>query len=302
MGGSSAPPDRSVELRQLELDAAAAERERQAADEAKRIATFNQNLESARGLAQGSANDYFMSRGLDTANYSDPISREISRIAAGIPDTAANPSTYFDNIGENVYNREQDAARTRYSSQIDQFAPAGFATRRISNDIDDPFLDAILAEQRASADDTVRNMLDRGVITNTGYNAALADLNDQQYGAKARLNEIGLGVLEGGRQNLRDIANDARNTASNYMLGQTFIPSDYSGQIDREFSDFLQNLGGNIRSQVTGNLFDTSGLAGIAGAAQGAQNTAFNPAAAAGIVQNTKDDEEDRTNSSSSIF
>jgi hypothetical protein len=169
--------------------------------------------------------------------------------------------------------------------------------------IDDPYLAGIDAEQRGNADSIIKNMLDRGVITATGYGAAQGDLDRQEAGVKSKLNEFGTGVVAGGQQQLRDVANNARTTAGTLQLGQQFDPNSYGSQADQVFNDFINTLGDQIRSKVTGNMFNTTGLAALAGAAQGAGNTAFNPAAAAGIIQDPADDaSKDTSTTKESIF
>ena len=303
MSAPSFPPDNSVQLRQMELDAAEQERLRQAEEQRQLEAELAQLRSDALGFGRGSAQSYFSSQGLVPEDYTTAIDRELSNILSSVPRDDPNPSAYFSNVGQRVYDAEQEALRNRSLRDIDTFAPAGFATRRIESTLDDPIVAAIMAEQRAEADRIVQNMLDRGVITSTGYEGALRDLDRQSFGAQAILDQIGTGALESGRQSLRDIANQGRSAASTLRLGTPFDPYQVNTDIDRRFAEILSDLPGNIRGQVQGNLFDTSGLAAIAGATSGAQNTRFNPAALAGIVEPLEDDENRQpVNTGASIF
>jgi hypothetical protein len=169
--------------------------------------------------------------------------------------------------------------------------------------LDDPYLAGVEGEQYADADKIIKNMLDRGVLTSGGYTAAQGDLEKQRAGVKSRLNEIGTGLLTGEQQDLRDISNRARQTASSLQLGSSFDPYSYQAQADTDFNDFISTLGDSIRAQVPGQLFNTAGLAAIGGAGQGLGNTAFNPGAATGTdTTDDTDDDKNKSTNANSIF
>lgn len=291
-GGGKAPEDNSHIVAQIEADAA---REARAAEEARRQREeqrFNSSLEAAFNNALTDANQYFTQRGLDPNEYESLISQAASRAKGSVPFLDASPGTYFAGIGSQVFDNAEAADQGKFLRDISSFAPSGFETRRISNDVDDSFIDSILSERQGTAEQYIRNLLDRGVITNSGFSAAQNDLNNQAIGARSRLNEIGLGLLESGRAGASNIAADARSAATNYNLGEYFDPFEYQKQLNSHFEDFFGNIGNNIRAAAPTNLFDTSGLAGIAGAAQGAQNTNFDPGALAGYFA---DEEQNNT-------
>lgn len=291
MSSAPVPKDNSVELARIEAEQARQAREEAARVEAENRARFENSVNTSYSGAIDDARAYFLSRGLDPEEYIGAIQRGATSARNKIPDMASAPGTYFDNLGATVYDNERAAQRSTLMRNINQFAGDGFATRRISNDSDDAILEAILQEQRQSADNYLRNLLDRGVITQAGYTAGAADLDNQSYGARSRLTELGNLELERGRSAANEIANEARRRASNFELGDQFDPYEYSTQIDQAFGNFFEGLGSNIRAAVPKGLFSTSGLPGIAGAAQGAGNTKFDPSALAGIAAN--DDEED---------
>jgi hypothetical protein len=289
------PPDRSVELRQLELDASERQRLRQA-EEDQRLRTELAGLRSdARTGAQGNAQQYFAQQGLVPGDYATDIDAEINRILSSVPRDDPNPGSYFSNVGPSAYSTAQTGQRNVAQRDLDRIFAPNFETARVPYTLDDPILAGIEAEQRGSADDIIRNMLTRGVITPTGYEAGRADLERQTPGVRAQLNEIGTGQLATGQQALRDIANRARSTASQINLGAPFDPYSFGSEADAAFTNFMNNLGMNIRAAAPGNLFRTSGLGAIAGAGQGAQNTAFDPKALAGIIA---EQEQPRTGTS----
>jgi len=301
-GGGGAPIDKSAETAQIQ--AAENERARQEAarqaEEQKRA--FESRLSSAYGTGIDSARNFFASQGLDPDQYINSIQSSANSAKSRVPELDASPGTYFDNLGASVFEQLQEAERSKALRGIDSFAREGFANRRITNDVDDPFLAAILEERRAEADNYARRLLDRGVVTNSGYEAAIADLEKQRPGADMRLQDIGLAELERGRGQLRDLASTGRSNASQLRLGEMFDPYEIEGDLNRTQSDFFARLGERLRANAPKNLFDTSGLAGIAGAAQGAQNTAFDPDALAGLYTDEEEEDDNVLNEEDDAF
>ena len=293
MSSSPAPEDKSAQVAEIEARAAREAAEREAAAKAEQRTSFTNNLNSAYGGAVDEARNYFLSKGLDPDQYMSGISSAANSARTRVPDLSADPGSYFQNLGAGAYDTAETGQRNKFMRDVSSFAPSGFETRRIADTADDATLAAILAEQRSNADGYLRNLLDRGVINSAGYQGGVKDLDSQSAGANARLNEVGNTVINKGRTDATNIANQARQGASNYTLGETFDPFSYATDIDTTLSNFFQGLGSSIRGLVPQGLFSTSGLANIAGAAQGAQNTAFNPAALAGI--NSNEDDEDET-------
>lgn len=294
MCGGGAPQDNSAEVARIEAAAAREAREAREREEAAELARFESALNSAYTNAVGSAEDFFVTRGLDPNEYRGQISEMANRLKGSVPHLDTSPGTYFDALGQRVFDRAEEGQRSQFMRDISQFAPSGFENRRITNDVDDAFIDSVLAERRGDAESYLRNLLDRGVITNSGFSSGLKDLDRQSLGATSRLNEIGLGLLEGGRTDASNIASEARSAASNFNLGEFFDPFEFQTDLNNHFGNFFDTLGDKIRTSAPTNLFDTSGLAGIAGAGQGAQNTPFDPQALAGIFNEKPEEEDDQ--------
>lgn len=299
MSAPSMPPDNSASIRQMELQA-----QREAQEKADRAAEARkQELAGLRATAgstgRQSAMDYFTQQGVDPSMYASDIDAQINAILGGIAPEDPNPGSYFNNVGASTYGKVQDSARAKADRQLNTYFAPNFETSRVNMELDDPFLASIEAEQRSAADEIIRNMLSRGVITDTGYSAALKDIDRQTPGVKSRLNEIGTTSLTAEQEALRGIANKGRQTAANLTLGSVFDPLTYSSEADRHFENFFNNLGTDLRGKVPGNLFNTTGLGAIAGASQGAQNLPFDPAAVAGLPT---DDEEKNSTKKEAIF
>jgi hypothetical protein len=298
MSAPSMPPDTSLQAEQQRIAAEERRRAEEAAAAEKRKQELAQLRTNAASAARTSAMDYFGSRGLQGEDYASNIDSKINSILAGMSPEEESPGSYFTDIGANVWTEAEQGARAKAGRDLDTLFAPNFEMSRIPYTLDDPYLQAIEAEHKAQADNYIRNLLDRGVITETGYNAAYADLDKQAPGVRSRLNEIGTTTLSGGQQKLRDISNEARQTAGSLALGTAFDPYSYSSRADQTYNDFIQSLGDTIRSQITGDLFSTAGLASIAGAGMGAQNTKFDPSALAGV----ESDEEEKDKSAATVF
>lgn len=301
MSAPSPPPDNTMAIRQMELEEARRKEEAQALKDKQHKEELLNLRNNARSSADSAADMYFQGQGLDPTQYATDIDTYLDNILAGINPNDENPGAYFNDAGSKVYTQLESGRRTKAQSDLDRIFSPNFETKRIPFTLDDPYLSSIEAQQRADADAIIKNMLDRQVITQAGYAAASADLDKQAAGVKTRLNELGTSTLAGGQGQLRDLANEARQSAANLKLGVNFDPYSYSSDADQMFNDFITNLGDTIRSKVTGNMFNTTGLAALAGAAQGAGNTAYNPGAASGVIDPDAKDEEDDT-TPNSIF
>jgi hypothetical protein len=305
MSAPSPPPDNSLQVEAMKEENA---RQAQAAQDAKdaqnRLDLANLRS-SSRQAAGGTVDQYFQDQGVDPTPYEGSIATQLNNILSGISPTDPNPGTYFTGAGQTVYGNLQTAGQNKATNAVNQLFQPNFEMSRVTNDLAQPYEQSVEATQYGNADAIIKNMLDRGVLTSSGYNAAKQDLDNQVAGVNAKLNTIGTGLVAGEQGSLRDIANTARQTAGGLQLGQAFDPGTYSTQADKSFNDFIKNLGTNISASAPGNLFNTAGLAAIGGAGQGAGNTAYDPQAAAGILndqQNQTDTSKGSTTNPNSIF
>jgi hypothetical protein len=282
-----------------------AAKEAQAAADAKEAAHKTELAgyrTSARNAATGNVNDYFSGRGIDPEQYGGSIASQLNTIGGGISPTDENPGAAYTGAGQTIYDTLQQGERTKASSALDRMFAPNFETNRVPWTLDDPYQKAFEEEQYADADKIIKNMMDRGVLTQAGYGTAQKDLENQRAGVRSRINEVGTGLISGEQGALRDIANKGRQSAGQLQLGQQFDPYTYQAEADQSFNDFIGSLGGNLRAGLPGKLFNTAGLAAVGGAGQGLTNTAFNPAAAAGVDEEDPADKENKATNPNSIF
>lgn len=291
MGGPKAPEDKSDKVAQIEAQSAREARDAEAARKAEEKAAFERSLEASFGSGVSNAESYFRERGLDPADYGGLIRQKANEIRGTVPELDKNPASYFSSLGEMIYNAERGSERNRDLRALDSFAPAGFSNDRIADTADDDLIEAILGEQGRTAQDYAQNLFKRGVTTQSGLDAALKNIEGQKAGARSRLSSLTGGILNEGRSGAEKMLADARSTASNQELGAMFDPFKVNKDLESYFGNFFSGFGDKVRGVAPTDLFSTTGLANIAGAASGAQNTKFNPNALAGIYDDEDDDD-----------
>lgn len=286
------------------VNAANAKAEEEAAAQRRRaelMALRNPAVDAARN----DANAFFTQRGVDPTMYAGDIEKELQSLLSGIPVDDPAPGQYFQGASENIWDTLTSNFREKNLGNVNKIFSPNYDVSRIDSGSDDAFLQSIEDSQFADATSLIENMLGRGVITDVGAGAARNALDRQRPMARDTLRTIGAETLGSGQQKLKDIANRARSDASTLGLGQNFDINSYASEAESAFNDFMNNLETSLKSRVPGNLFDTTGLASIAGAASGAQNTIFDPNALLGRPPGEKkeeDTEDENTNSGASIF
>jgi hypothetical protein len=292
MSAPSPPADNSMQVEMMRQENAKQLRQEEEAKAAAHKAELGGLRTSARGAATGNVGNYFTEHGVDPSKYEGSIASQLNNMLSGISPTDENPGAAFSGAGATIYDTLQQGERTKATSALDRMFAPNFETGRLPGTWDDPYLAGVEQEQYADADSIIRNMLDRGVLTQAGYGAAQKDLEGQRAGARTTLTRTGNELMGKEQAALRDIANKGRQTAGQLQLGQQFDPNTYQTEADTSFNDFMNTFSDSLKAGLPGKLFNTAGLAAIGGAGQGAGNTAYNPAAAGGVVADKKEEED----------
>jgi len=249
-------------------------------------AQWEQDLNTAAGTGRNDITRYFQNLGLDPNQYAADIDQAIASARSGVPDLAS-PGSAFTGLGQRLYTDLENAMRSRNLRDVNTIDPRG----RIENTADDSIIAEILNRERGEANKYSQNLLDRGVITDAGFTGIQGDLEQQGARAQGLLTGLGDNLLAGGQGNLDQIFGQAKGAAGGGLLGESFDKREYQEDINKSFDDFMANLGTQFEAQLPGDLFKTSGLGSVAGAAQGAQNTKYDRNALSGIFD---DQEEER--------
>ena len=257
-----------------------------AANEARTKATSWRNaVKAGKTTGAAQAQQYFKDQGADFAPYSGSVDQAIRQIAATLNPNETPAANTFANVGQDVYNRMLNQGRTRAQSALQPHFGTGFEQRLLPNTATDATIKSIQQEQFGEAQQYIDNLLNRGVITQPGYDKAFQNLQGQQGQVNLQLQDIGKDILAGGQQDLTDIGNTAGLAAGNLSLGAKFNTAPYLNQTAQAIQKFNQNLPAAFKTQIQGPLFDTTNLANIAGkVTQGGQNTKFEPYSLAGTA------------------
>ena len=232
------------------------------------------------GTATASARNYGSSR-LNQLGITDDYGilpsyeTEITRALGTIPDMDPNPGSYLGtSLFENALSGAKTGARNKLTKRYEGEIGDDYENRFISDTADDELINKIISEQYTGANDYITRARDRGQLNDIGYNDAERNLTNARSGAVARANDLGMGVLETGRQGLRDIDKSARAKIADWDFGDQFDPSSYEGRIKSKAGEFTGGLEGRLRNAFGDTqFFDPDSLITKGTKAQGAVNT-----------------------------
>lgn len=306
--GGGGGGENTAEVARIEADAEAERiaearrvaEEQRAAEEAERLRKqqeFEDALAASYQAALGDTQNYFSQQGVLPEDYEADITRAASRARRLVPSLSTDIESYFDGLGATLFNDLQTNFRTRSDRALDDVLTDNYASTIIQDTSDDAILQSLYQEQRSEADTLLDRLFARGVLNDSGLNAAQSELDDQGYRARSLLEQLGNATLEIGRGNLRTIGAEARDSVGNLRLGDLFSTAPIQERLNTSANDFFGSLGDQIRAGLTDDLFDVSSAFAAGGVGQGAQNTAFDPNASSGffnaLFTNEEEEEDD---------
>lgn len=230
------------------------------------------------GLARDSAFDYLGQRGLNADNVGidyDPLTSLITQGLEGRRGelSMANYGDLAQQIASNAIGTQTNIARDRFGLETDNLFPTGFATERLPDTMDDALIESIIGDRFGDATSFLDRGVARGQLSDKGYQQALANLTDQRSAANSRVQDLGLGLIEQGRGDLRTIADSARTDASSFELGRQFDLDSFGRRADERVSSFTDGLEGSLRNAIGGDpIFDTQAAFGAGAVGQGFVN------------------------------
>lgn len=234
------------------------------------------------GLAEGAATDYLGQRGLtaDTVGIDyDPLTGLITEGLRG-RQSELSMNNYGDlarQIASDAVGTQTGIARDRFGVATDNMFPTGFATERLPDTMDDALIESIIGDRFGDATAFLDRGMSRGQLNDRGYQRALDNLTDQRLAANSRVQDLGLGLIEGGRGDLRTIADNARTEASSFELGRQFDLDQFGQRADERAGAFTDGLEGQLRNAIGGDpLFDTQGAYSVGAIGQGVINPTGN--------------------------
>jgi hypothetical protein len=178
-----------------------------------------------------------------------------------------------DAILDSVTSQERNARRTGYTNQTRALFGGVDPNSDFDDTADDSYINDIVGRSYSDAFNSLERAKARGSLTDTGYNAGLSYLGDQNKTALSTAQTLGGAVLERDRGALSGIKNNALTTAGGWDFGQSFDPNKYLTDYATKKGSLTEGLGGEISSALAGqNWFNVGDVLTKAGYAQGAQN------------------------------
>jgi hypothetical protein len=249
--------------------------------------TFQANKTKAYNDAMANVVQTFKGQGVDPNSYMNYINPALQQAQDTIPDLAPDLSGFFpSSLGQTILNQATGDQRTQQTNALNQIFTPTYAQNMLPNSIMTQPISDILSKQFDPLSSQLTNAMNRGTLTQTGYNAALAKMNQDRSAAQSQLQTLGQNILTGDQTSLGNIASGARSTAANTSLGQTFDPSQFAAQGSQQAAQDVQGFGGALQNAASNVQFsDIQSLLNAGGDVQGAQNpTAANPALGTGAI------------------
>ena len=250
--------------------------------------TFQNTKQQAYNNAMNAIGRQFQLQGQNPdAYWASDIKPALDTAMTGIPDLAPNPTSAFSpTMGTDILNNLTSGARTAATSKLNSQFDPNYANSLIPDSTLDPAVSSIVSSQFDPLSSQLVNAQKRGTLTDTGYNAALAALNQKRTAATSQVSDLGRTILGTDRSGINDLITGAKNTAAGLSLGQTFDPSSYDTQAKTRASSDLANFGGALTNAVGGTQYASlSDLLNTGGSVQGANNpSAINPTGTLGAT------------------
>lgn len=319
MGGNAPPAPKTyspMENAQAEEYAAAqeakraeaariAEEQRQAAEDAKARKATQASLSRIYGAGQDYGTRQVGSLGYaDTYGILDNFRAALDAAKARVPEMSTDVGSFFNyaDLFNTAKTDAQNTQRSKLSGDFANLTKPSWQTNYFADTADDAILEAILADQRASAENTLAAARARGQLSEGAYGYATNSLGNAATGARSTLEDLGLGVLGGYRDDLTGIADQYGDAITNYQLGQNVSMNDFTGQLRSKADALTGRMRGDIYNAVGDTeLFDVNSLMAKGGASAGASNSPLKGAFAK-LPADQAVKQDDRTTGTVGIF
>lgn len=290
-GGSAPKPASPMEeaRAQMELErqrneyaAQQAEQQRQR-EAAERQAT----IDKARGIQSGAYNDALNygreqigARGFDQGlvdryGLGGLYNSAVNRVRGTIGETDLNPGASYntDTMFNDALNTALGTYRGDLRTQLNSIAGENYGYNTFADTADDAILQQILDQGRADALAQIDAAKARGQLNDQGYSRALTGLDTQGQAGMADLQDLGMGVLKGYRDQLDSLRNNQLDAIGNAGFNNPYDFGAFQERLGGTVNDLNSRLSGDIyRAAGDKTFFDPSTLISGAGAIQGFYN------------------------------
>lgn len=248
------------------------------------------------GLYTSSLNDalsQLAGMGDTDANDVAAVKQAYSGVNGSLADMQ-NLSGIYDGLAQKTFGNLTAQKQAGFNKTYNSLFPTGFDTTKIADTTDDDILNSIMQSQYDDAASQAQRLLQRGTITQEGYDANIKALGNQKAGANSKLTTLGNNELSSERSNINNLINQGRSDISNYQLGQSFDPNSYVSKVNSAYDSWFSGLGDKLKGLAPTDLFDTSNFLNTAGSVAGPTNSPFvgstNALTGANALSTTDDD------------
>lgn len=302
--------DRMYQVQERDRAEVNANREKEAAalQRQQDIEKSQGRLNSAYEASLGDARSKLTQRGIDPSNdygIMGAIQSAYGRSRQNAPEIVTNPGDYFSPTAfDDAFNTAQSTQRTGLQKKWNGVAGTGFENNLFADTADDSFLDAILGEQYTDANATLDRQYARGQLNAGTKQQALNGLSKQKLAARSKMEDLGLGVIQGYRDQARNYDKGVRGQLENYSLGDAFDIDQQQTGLNSLRDRLMGRLEGDIYSTIGDqNFLDLDTILGKAGNASGVNNAPVPGLAGnAPVVAGITEDELMRTLGTSGSF
>lgn len=291
--GGGTPPTPASPMQeaqaQIELERARAQLQQQQAqaDRAREAAEKQARIDKARGIqsnayntAQGYAGTQIGARGFDQGlvdqyGLLDLYNSALDQTRMGIAEDDLNPMASYNT--RTMFNDALDTALGSYRGDLNRqfrdIAPEDFAYNLFADSADDDILRSILDQNKSDAMSQIDAARARGQLNDVGYNRALQSMGQQEQAGWADLQDLGLGVLGGYRDELNAMRGGMLDRIGSASFSDPLDFGSFQGRLDQTVNDFNNRLSGDIYRVTQGkSFFDPSSIITGSGALQGFYN------------------------------
>lgn len=181
-----------------------------------------------------------------------------------------------NNITANPNTATKQPSYLDLSKQLEDYANSDFAKSLIGDDFDDNLINTTATTQGSGMLGNLARQRANGVLTSSGFNAAMDNYYKQFGQATTDIGGVSSGLLAGGRQSLSDILGQARkdldDAYTNKTLGSWNLDN-YKTQIGQKAQSFKDSFADSLTGAINGTqYFNQAPATQAAGAAQGVVN------------------------------
>lgn len=254
-----------------------AEQERKDAAEAvakkeRGISQLNKTYAGAQGYGNQQLAQY---GGTDRWGLLDAYNALLGNAKNMIPEDDPNPSSYINaqDLWSQASNQQRGLQRSKLRSGYNAMYPAGFDTRTIADEMDDPVLESIMGDQVETSRQSLDRARARGQLNDEAYGYAQNLFGTQQNTARNTLQGLGQTVLQRYRDSLKNRATNYKTRAEEWDFGDDLNAEQEQADYNTELNRDRTNLETDVRGAVGDReLFNMDLLLGKARNRAGTEN------------------------------